>query len=210
MRRQNGFTLVGLLITVAIVNLVLAAVVTSWVTLDRRAREAELLWRGQQIARAIDCYNRDNGTEPLERLDQLVQANCLRRVYRDPMSKSGQWRILTQQDLADGTIAALLGNVPAGGTGGPAAIGSVGTVPRSGSSVGLAQQGTGFGARGGLGQGARTGFPQTAGFGDRGGVAGAGATVIVGVVSTAPGKGLRTYRGREPYREWVFIAAGGA
>ena len=151
MRRDTGFTLVGLLIVVAIVNLVLAAVVTSWVTLDRRAREAELLWRGQQIARAIDCYNRDNGTEPLERLEQLVQADCLRRVYRDPMSKRGQWRILTQQDLAYGTIAALLGNVPADGTGGPAAIGSPGGSPHCWirSPAGPVQPGSGVGGRGG-------------------------------------------------------------
>ncbi|NKB87427.1 MAG: hypothetical protein GKS06_04320 [Acidobacteria bacterium] len=108
-RAEDGYTLVGLLIVVAVVNISLAVAVTSWRTLDQRAREAELIWRGEQIAQAIACHAATAAGEPLENLEQLVESNCLRRLYRDPMSTDGEWRVLRRSDIADGTIAALRG-----------------------------------------------------------------------------------------------------
>lgn len=106
---EAGYTLVGLLLAVAVVNVAMGVAATSWVTLDRRAREAELIWRGQQIVRAIGCYQAGDAGEPLERLEQLVEAGCLRREYPDPMSADGEWRILRQSDAQDGTLAELQG-----------------------------------------------------------------------------------------------------
>ncbi len=177
--REEGFTIVGLLILVAIVNVMLAAAATSWITLDRRAREAELLFRGQAIARGIACHQAEHASEPLLRLEQLVKENCLRRAYRDPMSRDGAWRILRRSDLADPEIAALLGF--AGPP--PAAAG--------------AQAGAGVRAGQGLQIGSRL-------LGSRAAVA-AGGDAIIGVVSSATGTALRRYGGHRRYEEWVFI-----
>ncbi|MFQ5743793.1 MAG: type II secretion system protein [Acidobacteriota bacterium] len=91
--RAGGFTVLGLLVLVAIVNVTLALAATSWVTIDRRAREAELIWRGQQYVRAINCYQRDKGEAPTD-LEDLIEADCIRRLWPDPMSKDGEWQVI--------------------------------------------------------------------------------------------------------------------
>lgn len=179
MREQDGFTLVGLMVAVAVVNIALAVAVSSWITIDRRAREAETIFRGQQIARAIPCFREAESRAP-EKIEDLVAAGCLRRAWGDPMSRNGSWRLLTEQDLADGTVAALLGIA----TDSPAADGS-----------GFTPIGSLFSAPAGVGQG---GFTQST---QRG---------IVGVTPGARGASLREYRTRKRYEEWVFLAESGA
>ena len=76
---ELGYTLVGLMVVVAVINVSLAVAVTSTRTLARRAREAELIWRGQQIARAVGCYEQANAGEPLTRLEQLVSSPGISR-----------------------------------------------------------------------------------------------------------------------------------
>ena len=201
MRDEAGFTLVGLMVAVAIVNLALAAAVTSWVTVDRRAREAELIWRGQQIARAIDCYSAANTAQPLERLEELVEVGCLRRVYGDPMVRDGEWHILTQQDLADGTIAALLGLADPSQEAGEAAV--TGALGEGGSAIGAQLGAPGFGQQSGGGRAPGAGLG-----GGRLGAGVAGSRTLIGVVSTSLEEGLRTYQGRTRHGEWVFLAAG--
>lgn len=177
MREQDGFTLVGLMVAVLVINVLLGVAATSWVTIDRRAREAEAIWRGRQIARAIDCYREDNASEPLEQLDQLVEADCLRRTYEDPLAEDGQWRVLTRQDLTDGTVAELLGVTAPAGTG------------QESDAFDRA-----FGEISGQGD-----FRSRLGdSGQRG---------IVGVASGAAGEGLRSVNGRQRYGEWVFLAS---
>lgn len=178
MRGEEGYTLVGLMVAVMVVNIALAVAATSAVTVHRRAQEAELIWRGQQIVRAIDCYRAGDAGEPLEKLEQLVEADCLRRVYADPIAEEGAWRILTQQDLSDGTVAALLG-LPATTTGGGQGAG-----------------GGPFDQR----------FGVVSGQGDFRSQLRSGSDAIVGVASGAAGDSLRRVNGRARYEEWVFLA----
>ena len=222
---ESGYTLVGLMVVVAVINVSLAVAVTSTRTLGSRAREAELLWRGQQIARAIGCYEQANNGQPLIRLEQLVEANCLRRVFRDPMVRDGQWRVLRQQDVADGTVAALLadevgdGNSPADGSGG------IGLTAQSSAAGGL---GNSSGAAAGLGATSMTLGQQRPGV-TSGSVAGrlpgrsstltagsrgADDNRIVGIVSSSGEDSLRVFGGKAKYSQWVFLggqaAAAGA
>ena len=199
---QAGYTLVGLLILVAIVNIGLAVAVTSWRSIDTRAREAELIWRGEQIARAIACHGKTEATEPLEKLEQLVESNCLRSLYRDPMSRDGKWRILRQSDLADGTIAALQGQPAPDAEGAPATIGFLGAAQTAAtpaaSRPGLQTRGTVErpSLLGGLSRVAATG-----GVG--------GANTIIGVMSQKTGAATRLYRTYEKYENWLFLGVRG-
>jgi len=180
---QEGYTLVGLLIVVAVVNIALAVAVTSWRTLDTRAREAELIWRGEQIARAIACHGATEASEPLEKLEQLVESSCLRRVYRDPMSRDGEWRILRQADVTDGTIAALQGQPLPGADDATASAGTrlqlSATIDRPSLQGGLSAGGT----TGGVGS----------------------ANTIVGVMSQKKGAATRVYRTYDKYESWLFL-----
>jgi type II secretory pathway pseudopilin PulG len=57
-------------------------------------REQELYFRGDQIARAIEEYQRKNGNAFPASLDVLVKGKYLRRQYKDPMVKGGKWRLV--------------------------------------------------------------------------------------------------------------------
>lgn len=184
--RDDGYTLVGLMIAVALVNIALAAAVTSWVTLDRRAREAELIWRGQQIGRAIACFEAASPSEPLAKLEQLVEADCLRRLYGDPMVTDGSWRVLTQQDVADGTVAALMGQAPDEQPPDEQPPGAALAPGTAGTGLGLSRL-----------------FQR--GLASAPGPVGGGGNRVVGVASQAAGSSLRTFQGRSRYAEWVFL-----
>jgi type II secretory pathway pseudopilin PulG len=193
LRDGRGYTLVGLLIAVAVVNVALGVAATSWVTLDQRAREAELIWRGEQIAQAIECHGATEASEPLETLEQLVDSNCLRRLYRDPMVKDGKWRILRQSELADGTIAALLGQTMPGEEGDqPVSLGS-----QDGTAL---QGGTGL-------QGTRRIEPPRL---QRIATGVSGGDAIIGVMSTKTGASLRLYGQNSTYERWIFLIGGAA
>jgi len=98
-RREAGYTLIGLLVALAVINVALGVAVTSWVTLDRRAREAELLWRGRKYVRALRCHQEETGGLPTE-LDELVESDCIRRLWADPMTDGGDWELIRRGDVA--------------------------------------------------------------------------------------------------------------
>jgi len=105
-----------------VINIALGVVVTRWSFTMQRHREAELIWRGEKYAQALACYQEAQGAPPT-RLEQLVEERCIRRLYEDPMSESGEWQVLRVADLleeqgdgatAGGGLAAGTGSVPTG------------------------------------------------------------------------------------------------
>jgi type II secretory pathway pseudopilin PulG len=74
-----------------------------------RDREAELVFRGEAIARAIKLFQLRTGRYPtaLEEL-QTVRPRIIRRIYKDPMTKDGEWRkIYAVQPGASGDTTGL-------------------------------------------------------------------------------------------------------
>jgi type II secretory pathway pseudopilin PulG len=93
-RPGSGYALVALLATVAIMMVLMAAAVPSWRYLMKNDREEELIFRGGQIADAIGRYQKKNGNALPPSLEVLVKGKYLRRAYKDPMTRSGQWRFI--------------------------------------------------------------------------------------------------------------------
>jgi type II secretory pathway pseudopilin PulG len=78
-----------LLVAVSVIGIALTAAVPAWRHQAQREQEAELVFRGEQYARAIALYaRRTNGALP-PNLDVLVDARFLRRRYADPMTGEG-------------------------------------------------------------------------------------------------------------------------
>lgn len=109
MRRQGGYTYIGLLIVVTLMGTVLAAAGSVWHTQARREREAELLFTGDQFAAAIGrFYERTPvGQRPRfpMRLEELIEdrrwpttTRHLRRVYLDPVTGKPEWGIVRAPD----------------------------------------------------------------------------------------------------------------
>lgn len=105
---QQGITYLGLLLAVALTSAVLAASTTVWSHHQRREREAQLLWAGDQYRRAIESYVNAAGVEllpgasryPMKLEDLLddhrtpVPRRHLRRLYDDPMSHGEPWGLM--------------------------------------------------------------------------------------------------------------------
>lgn len=94
-----GYVLFGVLIGITLLGVGLTAAVTLWSQAVQREDEAELLFRGEAIARALERFQQDRpGTLP-ETLDELVEGKYLRRAWLDPMT-GRSFRILRAEEAA--------------------------------------------------------------------------------------------------------------
>jgi type II secretory pathway pseudopilin PulG len=83
----------ALLVGMSVMGVMLGAALPVWQTAQRREREAELVFRGEQYIQAIALFQRRHaGTFPPS-IDVLVQQRFLRRRYRDPIT-GGDFRVL--------------------------------------------------------------------------------------------------------------------
>ena len=99
-RGNDGFAMGTLLVSIFVMSLLLSMALPVWHHSAQREREAELIFRGEQYARAITLWQRQRPGSAPQDLDTLVEERFLRRRYRDPMTSGGEFRILLQSDLA--------------------------------------------------------------------------------------------------------------
>ncbi|MGA7178383.1 MAG: type II secretion system protein [Thiobacillaceae bacterium] len=105
MKRSRGFTYVGVLIMVAIMGLVLASTGEIWHTVQKREKEQELLFIGDQFRHAIRQFYRHSPAGarryPLA-LEELLKdprypgvQRYIRKIYIDPITGTAQWGLVT-------------------------------------------------------------------------------------------------------------------
>jgi type II secretory pathway pseudopilin PulG len=181
----------ALLVGMAVMSIMLSMALPVWRTAVQREREAELIFRGEQYAHAIELFSRRNGGFPPS-LAVLEQGRFIRKLYKDPMTTDGEF-----QPVYVGQVIAGQPVVP----GQPGRAGRAGARGGAGAPAGRAGQPPAAGGRGAAG-----GFPGAAppGAPGRGGTIGAGP--IIGVVSKSTAQALRLYNGRGRYNEWAFVA----
>ena len=93
--RPNGYAMAALLVSLAVMAVLMTAALPVWRHQAQREKEAELVWRGDQYARAIYLYQRKNGPGNYPpNLDVLVQGRFLRKKYKDPMTLDGEFNLL--------------------------------------------------------------------------------------------------------------------
>jgi type II secretory pathway pseudopilin PulG len=83
---QKGYAMAALLIALAIMAVMATVAMPVWRLAAQREKEQELLFRGQQYARAIGLFERKYANTPPPNLDVLVQERFLRRKYKDPIT----------------------------------------------------------------------------------------------------------------------------
>ena len=101
-RRSRGFTLVELMIVLAIIGILLAISVPVYVGTIRHAREAVLRDDLFQLRSLIDQYTMDKQQAP-QSLDDLVTAGYLRALPKDPFTNS----TTTWQPVQDNSLMSL-------------------------------------------------------------------------------------------------------
>ncbi len=86
-QQEAGFTLLELMIVMAIIGILATLAVPSFVGAIKSAREAVLKEDLHVMRAAIDSYTMDKQKAP-QSLDDLVQDGYLRAIPDDPMTKS--------------------------------------------------------------------------------------------------------------------------
>lgn len=92
----RGYALLILMMLATVLLVSLTAALPSIYTAGQREREEELIFRGNEYARAIVLFRRQFNRFP-NSVKELLQTNgirFLRRAYPDPMSRKGKWRFI--------------------------------------------------------------------------------------------------------------------
>ena len=106
---QRGFILAMLLAFITVMGIYLTKAMPPVVTEVQREQEEELIFRGQSIRDAIRRYKAVTGQYPIK-LDDLtkVRPRILRKLYKDPMTREGEWDLITAvQPGATGDLTGL-------------------------------------------------------------------------------------------------------
>jgi type II secretory pathway pseudopilin PulG len=96
-RRQRGYSLVMLIMAISVLNIMLAAALPKWSEMIKRDKEEELISRGWQYAEAIRVFQRRFQRYPIK-LEELIKVKprCIRQLWKDPMTESGEWTLIFQ------------------------------------------------------------------------------------------------------------------
>lgn len=174
-RAEAGYAMAALLVAMSVMAIILTAAMPTWSQMIRREKEEELIFRGNQYARAINQYQRKFANASPASLDVLIEQRLLRKKFRDPLAtdKEGEFQMLYLNQQGPASRGGPAGQTGARGTGsGPQQTGT-------GSVQGGTQGGTSYSTQ------------------PSGG--------IVGVASKNTGTSIRIYKGKQRYNEWQFI-----
>ena len=93
---RGGYTLVALLVAMTVASILIASVLPLASAQAQREREAELIFRGLQYAEGIRIFRRRFGRYPNALKELLeVKPRSIRKLWKDPMTKNGEWGIIT-------------------------------------------------------------------------------------------------------------------
>src|SRR5688572_5364856 len=175
---ERGYLMVALLVAMSVMAILMGAALPAYHTMARREKEAELVFRGEQYARAIGLWQQKFANQPAPSIDVLVEQRFLRKKYKDPITDD-EFQLLGAGASAPGQT-------------------QQGTTPQGrGGAQGSAQQ-----EMQRLQVSIQQAQERLAAISGRGTAAAGG---IVGVTSKSTEKSLRLYNGRDTYNQWVFM-----
>jgi len=94
MKNSHGYILLVLILAVFVLGLGLLVAIPVWQTQIQRENEEELISRGNQYLEAIRLFQMKNPGGFSKSLEELYKKRCLRRLYKDPMTKDGKWNVI--------------------------------------------------------------------------------------------------------------------
>jgi general secretion pathway protein G len=104
MKKLKGFTLVELMVVLAVIALLLSVVVPDYMGRMRRAEEAVLQENLTLMRDALDKHYADAGKYPTT-LEELVAKHYLRAIPKDPFTQSAAtWVAVPPQDTRKGNV----------------------------------------------------------------------------------------------------------
>lgn len=172
---ESGHLMIALVVALAIMLIFSTVATRSWQEVVRRDHEADMIYRAQEIVRAIAKYRKANQRLP-NKLEELMEPGpkgeyFLRRQWEDPLVKDGKWGLVFAAPgggvIDPNSPSAELQPSPFG-DGGPSP-----TTPKDALTPGLTGQDA-------------TGLP------------------IAGVKSLSKDRPFRSYKDQREYALWLF------
>jgi type II secretory pathway pseudopilin PulG len=223
---EHGYILLTFLLMVTLMLIALGMAAPALKTQVKREREEELIHRGHQYAVAIRRYYKKFGRYPtkLEDLQNSNNLRFLRKVYKDPMTADGNFRLIrygqakTQpQGFFGQAVGQQANNAAAQAAQAAAQANTQGfslSLPNPQSSLGSSTSGS-FGTpiggnpndpnASGISGATNPGTPVS----NMGTLQPGGATFgggpIIGVASNSEETSLKERRGKSHYNEWEFV-----
>ena len=99
-RRTAGFTLLELIVVIAVIGILAAIAMPALKNVPRRATESVLKNNLRTMRDVIDQYMGDKGNYPPS-LEALVEEGYLRKVPNDPITKSNDTWLLVFEEPSD-------------------------------------------------------------------------------------------------------------
>lgn len=144
---ERGYAMAALLVGMSVMAIMMSVALPVWRTMAQREREAELIFRGEQYARAVELFQRKYAGGFPPNLDVLLNERLLRKRYTDPMTEDGEFQLLyVGQDAGQAGQVGRAGTQPALTE--PA--GRVGAVPGRAGPAGRGPGAIGPGLQGGI------------------------------------------------------------
>ena len=124
----------ALIVGLAIMAILMTVAMPVWKQTVQREKEEELVFRGEQYARAVGLYQHKFANAYPTSIDVLIEGKFLRKKYRDPIADDDFVPLTQSQTAPQG--GAGRGGQPQGQAGTPAAGGRAGTVTISTGAAG--------------------------------------------------------------------------
>jgi type II secretory pathway pseudopilin PulG len=93
-KNDPGYMMLILVFAVAVLTIGLMVAVPVWQTQIQREKEEELIFRGKQYVEAIRLFQQKIPGAFPQSFDDLIKEKCIRRLYKDPLTKSGEWNVI--------------------------------------------------------------------------------------------------------------------
>jgi general secretion pathway protein G len=101
-KKSKGFTMIELMVALAVIALLLTLVAPRYFNQEAKARESALLYNLQMLRKTIDDFHADKGHYPAT-LQALVDARYLRAIPPDPINgRIDAWQLIPAQDASSG------------------------------------------------------------------------------------------------------------
>jgi type II secretory pathway pseudopilin PulG len=189
---ERGYAMAALLVALSVMALLLTVAMPTYKQMARREKEEELVFRGQQYARALRLFAMKYANAAPPNIDVLIEQRFLRKKYKDPITSDDFMPIMAGQSLpgASGSGSGPGSSGTQGGGAPPRFVGPTDAPQSSGGGPGRGgpQSGPGIGRSGGPGGGP-----------------GAAVGGIIGVTSKSKDESIRLFNGRNHYNEWAFM-----
>lgn len=97
---ERGYAMAALLVGMSVMAVLMSALLPVWTHMATREKEEELIFRGNQYARAIGLFQRKFANTAPPSLDVLIDQRFLRKKYKDPITNDDFQPLYANSQLA--------------------------------------------------------------------------------------------------------------